>query len=32
MLPHSVKSRVFDSVSKMPVRYVTPVPYTKADG
>lgn len=32
MLPHSVKSRVFDSVSKMPIRYVTPVPYSEATG
>lgn len=32
MLPHNIKSRVFDTVSKMPIRYVTPVPYSAASG
>ncbi len=30
MLPHNVKSVVFDNVSKIPIRYVTPVPYNDA--
>jgi AhpD family alkylhydroperoxidase len=32
MLPHRMKSRIFDSVSKMPIRYVRPVPFSEAQG
>ncbi|MBT3927261.1 MAG: hypothetical protein HOJ07_10120 [Rhodospirillaceae bacterium] len=32
MLPHRMKSVIFDSVSKMPIRYVRPIPFSEADG
>ena len=32
MLPHRMKSVIFDSVSKMPIRYVRPIPFSEAKG
>ncbi len=32
MLPRKLKSRIFDNVSNRPLRYVTPVPFSRAEG